>query len=118
MKFLGKLVSGLGEGSFYVKKYGSIFRKKLGFLPFPGTLNLEVVKVPELARGLSLSPGGDLKSVHCYRASLKANGREIACVLVRPEATRHPKNIVEFVAPVDIRQTLNVRDGDFLECEA
>jgi len=47
----GLLFTGLAEGSYYVSKegYRKQFRSKLGFDPFPGTLNIRLRKedVPE-----------------------------------------------------------------------
>ena len=40
----GVLFSGLGEGAYYImiKGYRKQFQSKLGFDPFPGTLNLRL----------------------------------------------------------------------------
>ncbi len=42
--FKGKIVSGMGEGSYYMslKGYRKQFKEKLGYEPFPGTLNLKL----------------------------------------------------------------------------
>jgi riboflavin kinase, archaea type len=42
--FKGKIVSGMGEGSYYMslKGYRKQFKEKLGYEPFPGTLNLRL----------------------------------------------------------------------------
>lgn len=41
--FTGRVFSGVGEGSFYVSLYSKKFLEKLGFRPYPGTLNLRLV---------------------------------------------------------------------------
>ena len=40
----GKVISGMGEGRYYTEQDGYIqqFKEKLGFIPFPGTLNVEI----------------------------------------------------------------------------
>ncbi len=42
--FKGKIVSGMGEGSYYMSLngYKKQFKEKLGYEPFPGTLNLRL----------------------------------------------------------------------------
>ncbi|MEM3523275.1 MAG: DUF120 domain-containing protein, partial [Thermoproteota archaeon] len=42
--FTGKVFTGLGEGAYYVsrKPYLEQFYSKLGFYPYPGTLNLRI----------------------------------------------------------------------------
>lgn len=42
--FKGKIVTGMGEGSYYMslKGYTKQFKEKLGYEPFPGTLNLKL----------------------------------------------------------------------------
>jgi len=42
--FKGKIVSGMGEGSYYMSLngYRKQFKEKLGYEPFPGTLNLKL----------------------------------------------------------------------------
>ena len=42
--FRGRIVSGIGEGRYYTeqKGYVSQFKEKLGFTPYPGTLNVEI----------------------------------------------------------------------------
>jgi len=42
--FKGRIVSGMKEGTYYTSQQGYIrqFQEKLGFIPYPGTLNLEI----------------------------------------------------------------------------
>ena len=44
MKIEGEVKSGLGKGSYFMSQefYSNEFRKNLGFVPFPGTLNVVV----------------------------------------------------------------------------
>jgi len=41
---LGRVVGGLGQGQYYIsrKGYRNQFFQKLGFVPFPGTLNIKL----------------------------------------------------------------------------
>src|SRR6476661_1489088 len=42
--FKGKIVNGMGEGAYYMSldEYKKQFKEKLGYEPFPGTLNLKL----------------------------------------------------------------------------
>ena len=43
--FEGRVVSGMGEGSYYMSLFGyrKQFKEKLGYEPFPGTMNLKLI---------------------------------------------------------------------------
>lgn len=44
ISFKGKIVTGMGEGAYYMslEGYKKQFREKLGYEPFPGTLNVKI----------------------------------------------------------------------------
>jgi riboflavin kinase len=42
IKLRGKVASGLGNYSYWIEQYQSIYREKTGMLLFPGTLNIEL----------------------------------------------------------------------------
>ena len=44
LELRGKIVSGMGEGAYYMslKGYSKQFKLKLGYIPFPGTLNVRL----------------------------------------------------------------------------
>jgi riboflavin kinase len=39
------------------------------------------------------------------------------CAIVVPEATRHPKDVLEIVAPVSVKEHYGLKDGDEIEVE-
>ena len=45
IEFRRKIVSGMGEGAYYMslKGYRNQFIEKLGYEPYPGTLNVKLV---------------------------------------------------------------------------
>ncbi|WP_297463283.1 CTP-dependent riboflavin kinase [Thermococcus sp.] len=115
---VGEVVSGLGEGAYYVKQYSHLMKEYLGFEPYPGTLNIRVLFPKTVFDALCnvrpvILPGfvkdgrtfGDVKA---YR--VRINGMEGALVI--PSRTVHPPRIAEIVAPVYLRKELNLRDGD------
>lgn len=111
----GRLVSGMGEGAYYMALpgYTSQFRERIGYVPFPGTLN---VKLDSPAAGLD--SGGALIDgfsdgqrtygpVRCLPA--RANG--IRAHVIRPERTHHDESILELISELDIRRTAGISDG-------
>lgn len=122
----GKVFSGLGEGRYYVslKGYMKQFEKMLGFKPYPGTLNIKIpreqmffrAKLDEeegiLIKGFKTKERtfGDVKAFKC-----KING--IECAIVLPQRTHYPKDVLEIIAPVRLRDFLKLKDGDWVEVE-
>ncbi|MBN2127000.1 MAG: CTP-dependent riboflavin kinase [Candidatus Diapherotrites archaeon] len=118
-KIQGKIVSGMGQGAYYIcqKNYSLQFQKKLGFSPFCGTLNVEVNENELNAALLGLNPlklegfktaKRTFGALECFKA--KINGKIIAGI-VFPERTSHSRNIVELIAPYNLRKKLNLKDG-------
>jgi len=122
-KLLGIVSSGLGEGAYYIsqKNYISQFKKKLGFRPFIGTLNL-LAEPTEILNFLSgekpLEIAGfktierEFGSLQCFK--VKINGK-VAGAIVVPERTAHEKDLVEVIAPINLRKKFNLRDGKKIE---
>lgn len=113
----GTVEKGIGEGSYYVsqKQYQQEFKSKLGFNAFPGTLNLKINK-EELAQFLAnkqeimingfATKTRSFGSITAYK--IKINGIEAA--IVKPERARHPEDIIEIIAPVNLREELRLTD--------
>lgn len=117
----GHVVTGLGEGQYYIGQegYQRQFREKLGFSPYPGTLNIHLtdfsIKLCEKAeRGAVIPLSGftdgerTFGGVSCYRVFI--NGVEGAVVM--PDRTHYPKDLLEIVSPVKLREELKLKDGD------
>jgi len=107
--------SGFGEGAYFITRsvYRDQFREKLGFDPFPGTLNIEVCD-PEIVERIRegapvIQGGGGFGDVLYVKALL--NG-EVEGAILFPLKTHHRQGCLEFVAPVNLRKTLKLRDGD------
>ena len=117
MEIKGIIVSGTHEGSYFMSLdvYQDEFLEKLGFKPFPGTLNLEVS--PEDAKSiLDLSDrmgvikgSGNFGDVKFLPAQL--NG-EINGAVLFPVKTEHSDEILEFVAEENLRKAFHLKDGD------
>jgi len=116
-KISGKLVSSLGEGAYYMsqKGYLSKIKKELGFIPYPGTLNLETDDLP-IGEPVEI-PGFTTKErtfgpLKCYPIKI---GDTRGAVVV-PARTHH-RGILEVITPVALRKKLRIKDGDTVELE-
>jgi len=121
IELAGVVVSGLGEGQYYISVDGYMkqFKEKLGFMPFPGTLNVKIKeycsdarkKVEELPY-IKIEGFSDGQRTYgasdCYPA--KING--IRGYIIVPERTHYQTDLLEIIAPVKIREALALTDGD------
>ncbi len=120
----GKVITGLGEGQYYIslEGYRMQFRKKLGFDPYPGTLN---IKLDQQSIELRKRIDGNIK-ISGFTSDNRTFGRG-ACFNVRikdingaviiPERTHYPEDIIEIIAAVNLREYLSVKDGSTVEVE-
>jgi len=121
--FKGKVISGLGEGRYYTEQNGYVqqFKEKLGFVPYPGTLNVEIEFVERnKLRLLKNHDSIDIEEfktknrtfggVRCFRAEI--NGVKGAIVL---PMRSHYSNVLEFVSPKFLRENLNLKDNDVVD---
>lgn len=121
----GRVVTGLGEGQYYIslEGYRKQFIEKLGFDPYPGTLNIKLdtssievrKKINEDIRIQGFSDqnrtfGNGL----CFRIRIS----DIEGAVITPERTHYPDDIIEIIAPVNLRDRLNLKDGDNVNVEA
>ena len=118
----GTLVSGMGEGAYYMglKGYTKQFKSKVGYVPFPGTLNVrldqkihqEAVKHLEALDGIKIKSFSDGKRtygwVKCFSAKIN---NSIDCVLILLERTHHDDSIIEIISNLCIRKVGKLKDG-------
>lgn len=118
----GTLVSGMGEGAYYMslKGYTKQFKSRLGYIPFPGTLNIrldkkvhqEVIKQFETLNGTTIKSFSDGKRtygwVKCFPAKIN---QTIDCQLIILERTHHDNSIIELISKICIRKSGKLKDG-------
>ncbi len=116
----GTVTRGLGEGAYYVDIYAERFEKALGFRPFPGTLNVKVNddesqksvnamrSSPPLIVSGFVSDGRTFGDVTCYRVRLND---QIDAAVIIAQRTHHSSDILEIIAPVNLRDELGLDDG-------
>lgn len=122
----GTVTSGLGEGKHYISLsgYQEQFEAKLGYVPFPGTLNvaLDGESLPR-AKQLGLCPsieidgweddGRTFGPVTCYAAEVETGGRSYGPVhALDIERTHHDEDLLEIIGPDRLRDELELSDGD------
>ena len=122
----GTVVSGIGEGKYYMSlgPYKQQFFEHLGFEPYPGTLNIRLSpsslpirkKIDALdwirIKGFSTDGRtfGDARCLPCRIGT-------ISCGIVVPGRTHYPDDLIEVIAPVALRRKLGVEDTDSVTVE-
>ena len=118
----GRIVSGVKQAAFFTRLdwVREQCLKKLGFIPYPGTLNLQVseenhsiVERLQGEQGTCLIPPD--KKFCTARTLAVFIGDVSGAVIIPAEDVRvHGKNIIEILAPLSLKDTLGVEDGDRL----
>lgn len=124
-EFQGTLFSGMGEGAYYIAQsgYRDQFVSKLGFEPYPGTLNLRVRKEDqEEVRLLEVSPftliegfrngNRSFGPVKCFRGTI---AEKVDGALIVPIRTHYSGDVVELISREFLRKTLHIKDGDMVK---
>jgi riboflavin kinase, archaea type len=115
--FHGKVITGEGNG----KKYLALpwvkqqIEEKLGYTPFLGTLNLKLNKESaarkkflEKARATTICPAQG----YCIGTLYEATVGNVSCTVVAPKVEGYKKDLLEVIAPVNLRDALKLKDGD------
>jgi riboflavin kinase len=119
----GRVFSGLGEGFYYISlpQYFEQIKEKVGFTPYPGTLNIQLLSKDSIENRMLLEKIADIPidgfsngqrtygGAKCIRALF--NGEQEAA-LIFVERTHYGRDVVEVIAPVYLRGKYNLRDGD------
>ncbi len=113
----GIVQGGLGQGNSFTQLdwVRQQFRDKIGFDPYPGTLNLRVQDRDGLAglraeRGIRIEPGAPgYCAAKCFRVEI---GERVAGAWIIPEVPAYPDDLIELMAPVSLRDALGLKVGD------
>ncbi|ALU11346.1 riboflavin kinase [Ignicoccus islandicus DSM 13165] len=123
----GIVVSGSGEGRYFLslEGYRSQIRNRLGFDPYPGTLNvlldpesmerkfLLLTRPPIILKGFR-KDDRTFGEVLAYPARI--NGLWPAALVI-PLRTHHPPSIIEIISPYKLREKLELKNGDYVAIE-
>jgi riboflavin kinase len=112
----------MGEGAYYMslKGYTKQFKTKIGYIPFPGTLNVKlnqkqytqaILQFDNLD-GTLIKGFSDGKRtygwVKCFKGSIN---KSIECNLIRLERTHHDPSTIELISKTNIRKAGKLKDG-------
>ena len=124
----GTVFTGLGEGAYYIAKehYRKQFIEKLGFDPYPGTLNLKLTGDYDKKTRTELEsyPAIEIEGfknedrtfgiVKCYPIMID---NKVKGALISAMRTHYDVSVLELIAPVCLRKHLNLKDGTKVKIE-
>ena len=123
MKIDGKVTAGLGKAAYFLSQqfYTKEFKKNLGFIPYPGTLNViisdeyldEIAEIKNNCPNL-IKPDKGFGAVKYIEAVLND---KVKGAIVFPAKTSHEENYLEFIAENKLRDDLSLCDGDIVFLE-
>jgi riboflavin kinase, archaea type len=126
--FEGHIITGMGEGAYYMslKGYKQQFKEKLGYEPYPGTLNIKlnsslyVEAKKEMLKYSSINIEGFSDQsrtfgwVKCYPAYINDSDSINSSILIL-ERTHYDDSIIEIIAPFSIKELFSLKNGDHIK---
>ena len=119
----GEVTTGLGKAAYFLSQefYTKEFKKNLGFIPYPGTLNVivsdeyldEINEIKDSCENL-IKPDEGFGAVKYIEAKLND---EVSGAIVFPAKTTHDENYLEFIAEDKLRDKLGLKDEDIVSLE-
>lgn len=119
----GKVFSGTGEGAKFTELPWAKQQivEKIGFTPYPGTLNIKLTKNSLVAKnslkktnGIEILSTKDFCRGKCFHAYMD----DLKCAVVIPEVEDYPEDVIEIIAPVNLREKFKLKDGNVVEVKA
>jgi len=117
----GWVASGRGEGRRFteVDCVKQEIQVKLGFLPYPGTLNLRMRGAAWRAlrrrlvqeKGIPIIPRRGFCRAKCFRVLINDS---LEGAVLFPEVSNYPADKFEIIAANPVRQRLGLKDGDLV----
>lgn len=118
----GRIVDGLKDGRYYLSlnQYVKNIEKKLGFKPYPGTLNIRLTDTEdiEIKERLQRMNGINVEgfkqgnrvfgSIKCFRC--RVNGIQASIII--PERSHYGSEILELISPVGLKRKMRLKSGD------
>ena len=125
--FEGHIITGMGEGAYYMSLngYKQQFKEKLGYEPYPGTLNIKLNSMlyVEAKKEMLKYPSIDIEGfsdqsrtfgwVKCYPAYINDSVNINSSILIL-ERTHYDDSIIEIIAPFSIKEQFSLKDGDYI----
>jgi riboflavin kinase len=125
----GTVFTGIGEGAYYITKdgYRKQFIERLGYDPYPGTLNMKLTNDYDMKARAELEayPAIEIQAfknenrtygpVKCYPALINNRAKGAILFALR---THYDSSVIEIIAPNFLRQQLKLRDSQKIKIEA
>lgn len=126
--FEGHIITGMGEGAYYMSLngYKKQFKEKLGYEPYPGTLNIklnsmlfveakkEMLKYPAIKIEGFSDQSRTFGWVKCYPAYINDSMNINSSILIL-ERTHYDDSILEIIAPFSIKEQFSLKNGDYIK---
>jgi riboflavin kinase len=125
----GTVFTGIGEGAYYITKegYHKQFIEKLGYDPYPGTLNIKLTSDYDMKARAELEayPAIEIQGfksenrtygpVKCYPVIINNKAKGAILFAMR---THYDVSVIEIIAPNFLRKQLKLKDGHKVKVEA
>ncbi len=119
MILVGKIKSGLGEASFWMKKAEEAFYKKTGIKMFYGTLNVELDNEYILKENINVLHKDEYNGMQdVYIQECEVLGHKSYIIRTDKNMSKfgdHPLNLLEIISDVNFREKYNLKDGDEIQ---
>ena len=118
----GRVFSGMGKGRYYVghPEYQKRFKERLGYAPYPGTLNIKIEDSSMIRRlrelksedgvkveGFTLG-GESFSALSCFDGTMR--GEKVTLLFI--DVTFYNETVAELISPTYLRGKMGLRDGD------
>ncbi len=124
----GTVFTGLGEGAYYTTKetYKKQFIEKLGFDPYPGTLNLKLTSEYDLKtrQELEAYPAVEIqgfkdedRTFGAIKSYPTIIDNKIKGALIFAMRSHYDTSVLEIIAPTNLRKQLKLKDGQKVKVE-
>jgi riboflavin kinase len=124
VKITGSVLSGRGKGSYFTELDWAKrqFVEILGFEPAPGTLNIRLEKMKnrdilQLRRSRTAAIEPPDRSFYRGIVLPTVIDNVVKGAIVVPQVPNYDSHFLEIVAPINLREKLNLKDGDAVTLE-
>ena len=113
----GKVVTGVGNFSFWIEKLSDHYRRKTGLQLFPGTLNVQLDEPFDLPQGrarLEAREYGGTVSINIVPCTILGR-RAVILRTDKADSELQSRTLIEVACEVKLRDQHQLRDGDVVE---
>ena len=114
----GRIITGIGDGAYYIKEYAEKLKERIGINPFYGTLNVKIDRMPFKIEKYSIGVIEEFREknrifgrIRYIPATISGDGWSEDCFIVLPERAHH-KDEVEIISEKNLRREFGLKDGD------